>query len=144
MNNLFIYFLYSSNGHGLSIQHTNTPGVSHSLSENMRLNVMKTDQNSLDLNAFHGRTHLQNGLKFDNVGANTTWSSAQGHSASVGVNHIPKFNMTTVNAAANANLWTSSNQASSLNLNANASRHVSGPFRGKNDFGAGLGFTHRF
>ncbi|XP_037806406.1 attacin-A-like [Lucilia sericata] len=134
----------NANGHGVSIQHSNTPGVGNNLSENLRLNVLKTDQHALDVNAFHGRTQLQNGLKFDNVGANTSWNSAQGHSASVGVNHIPKFNMTTVNAAANANLWTSSNQASSLNLNANASRHVAGPFRGKNDFGAGLGFTHRF
>lgn len=139
-----IYFLYSSNGHGLAIQHSNTPGVSNNLSENLRLNAFKSDYNSVDVNAFHGRTQLQNGLKFDNVGANTSWNSAQGHSASLGVNHIPKFNVTTVNAAANANLWTSSNQASSLNLNANASKHVSGPFRGKHDFGAGLGFTHRF
>lgn len=141
---IHISFLNYSNGHGLSIQHANTHGVSQSLSENMRLNVLKTDHNSVDVNAFHGRTLLQNGLKFDNVGANTNWSSAQGHSASLGVNHIPKFDMTTVNAAANANLWSSANKATSLDLNANASRHVSGPFRGKSDFGAGFGLTHRF
>ena len=140
----FKYCLYIRNGHGVSVQHANTHGVAQSLSENLRFNVLKNDNHAVDVNAFHAQTKLQQGLKFDTVGANTVWNSSAGHSASVGVSHIPKFDMTTVNAAATANLWTSSDKASAFNLNANASQHVSGPFRGKNDFGAGFGFTHRF
>ncbi|XP_061387419.1 attacin-A [Musca vetustissima] len=134
----------SSNGHGLAIQHANTHGISKSTSENLRLNAFKNDNHSVDVNAFHSRTQLQNGLKFDAVGANAGWSHANGYSASLGVTQIPKFDMKTVNANATANLWTSANQASSLNLNAFGSKHTSGPFKGQKDFGGGLGFTHRF
>ncbi|XP_073827107.1 attacin-A-like [Musca autumnalis] len=134
----------SSKGHGLTLQHSNTHGVSKSMGENLRINTFKNDNHSVDLNAFHNRTQLQNGLKFDAVGANAAWSHAQGHSASLGMTQIPKFDIKTVNANATANLWTSPNQASSLNLNAFASQHTSGPFRGQKDLGGGLGFTHRF
>ncbi|XP_005178550.1 attacin-A-like [Musca domestica] len=134
----------SSNGHGLTVHHSNTHGVSKSLGENLRINTFKNDNHAVDLNAFHNRTQLQNGLKFDAVGANAAWSHAKGHSATVGVTQIPKFNMTTLGATGSANLWTSPNQASSLDLNAFANKHISGPFKGHRDIGGGLGFTHRF
>lgn len=114
------------------------------MGENLRINTLKNDNHAVDLNAFHNRTQLQNGLKFDSVGGNAAWSHAQGHSASVGVTQIPKFGITTMGATGSANLWTSPNQASSLNLNAFGNQHVAGPFKGQRDFGGGLGFTHRF
>ncbi|XP_013100487.1 attacin-A [Stomoxys calcitrans] len=134
----------SSNGHGLGIQHSNTHGVSKSLGENLRINTFKNDQHSVDLNAFHNRTQLQNGLKFDAVGANAAWSHAQGHSATLGVTQIPKFGITTMGATGTANLWTSQDKNSSFNMNAFGNKHISGPFRGQRDFGGGFGFSHRF
>ncbi|XP_013100495.1 attacin-A [Stomoxys calcitrans] len=134
----------SSNGHGLGIQHANTHGGNKLVAENLRINAFNNDNHNLDLNAFHGRTVQPNGLKYDSVGANASWNHVQGHSASLELTKIPKFGISTVQANASANLWTSPNQASSFGLNAFGSQHIAGPYRGQKDFGAGMGFTHRF
>ncbi|XP_037950152.1 attacin-A-like [Teleopsis dalmanni] len=129
---------------GIGIQHSTTPGFGKTMSEKAHVNLFKNDQHAFSATASHSRTQMENGLKFDRVGGGTNWNSAQGHAASVGVTHVPQFNMTTLDAAAKANLWTSQNKASTFDLNANASRHLNGPFKGQNNFGAGVGFTHRF
>ncbi|XP_030246614.1 attacin-A-like [Drosophila navojoa] len=67
-----------------------------------------------------------------------------GHSASLGVKHIPNYHMTTVNASGSANLYTSPSGNLNVGATANAMRHTSGPFRGKSDMGCGLNMQYKF
>lgn len=52
--------------------------------------------------------------------------------------------MTTVDATATANLWTSANQATSISAQATRSQHVSGPMTGFHSNNYMLKFDHRF
>ncbi|XP_037806408.1 attacin-A-like [Lucilia sericata] len=70
--------------------------------------------------------------------------NANGHAASLGINHTPKYNMTTMEASATANLWTSANQNTSLNATASHSQHVSGPMTGFKSNNYMLNLNHRF
>lgn len=93
----------------------------------------------LNATAFHthNRTH-------DQFGGGLNMQHAAGHSAALGVSHVPQFNMTQMQASGVANLHTSPSGNFRVDATANASRHLSGPFRGKSDFGGGLNMQMKF
>ncbi|XP_037806407.1 attacin-A-like [Lucilia sericata] len=114
-------------------------------SNDVVLNVTRTmgdEKNNAAVGAFVAANDHR-GPKMGTVGAFGNVNS-NGHGLSVGVNHTPKFNMTTVEATAKANLWTSSNQNTSINAHATHSQHVSGPMTGFKSNNYGFGINHRF
>ncbi|ALC45721.1 AttD [Drosophila busckii] len=134
-----LYGAVNANGHGLSVQHGHTPGLGSSTTVAGQANLMMNKQAEINATAFHthNRTH-------DQFGGGLNMQTAGGHSAALGVAHVPQFNMTTMNASGKANLYTSPSGNFNMDATANANRHMSGPFRGKSDFGAGLNMNYRF
>ncbi|XP_065371741.1 attacin-A-like [Calliphora vicina] len=114
-------------------------------SNDVVLNVTRTigdEQRNAAVGAYVAAND-QRGPKMGTVGAFANVND-NGHGASLGVNHTPKYNMTTMEATATANLWTSANQNTSLNAHVNASQHVSGPMTGHKSHGYGFSVNHRF
>lgn len=129
-----------SNGHSLSVEHGHTPGFGSSTTVSGQANLMQTKQAGVNATAFH--TH--HNRSFDQFGGGLNMQHAAGHSAALGVKHTPQFNMTTAHAAATANLHTSPSGNFRVDATANANRHLSGPLRGKSDFGLGGNVQIRF
>lgn len=121
------------------MQHGHTEGLGYSTTTAAQANLFQSQQATLNATAHHthARTH-------DQFGGGLNMQTAGGHSAALGVNHIPQFNMTTMQASGRANLLTSPSGNLNLDATANATRHMSGPFRGKSDFGGGLNLNYRF
>ncbi|XP_034114495.1 attacin-A-like [Drosophila albomicans] len=134
-----VYAGVNANGHSLSVQHGHTQGFGSSTTTSAQANIFSNKQAEMNATAMH--THTRN---LDQFGGGLNINSSRGHAASVGVNHIPKYNMTTMNAAGKVNLMSSPSGNLNLDATANASRHMSGPFRGKSDFGTGLNLNYKF
>ncbi|XP_030556340.1 attacin-A [Drosophila novamexicana] len=134
-----VYGAVNANGHGLSVQHGHTQGFGSSTTVAAQANLLQNNQAALNATGYHthNRTH-------DQFGGGLNMQTAGGHSAALGVNHVPQFNMTTMNATGRANLITSPSGNFNLDATANATRHLSGPFRGKSDFGGGLNMKYTF
>ncbi|KAM7361062.1 attacin-A-like [Cochliomyia hominivorax] len=114
-------------------------------SQDVLLNVTRTigdERQNATVGAFVAANDHR-GPQMGTVGAFAN-ANSNGHGVSLGVNHTPKYNMTTVEASANANLWTSANKATSINAHATTSQHVSGPLTGHRSQNYGLGINHRF
>ncbi|XP_030374746.1 attacin-A [Scaptodrosophila lebanonensis] len=139
-----VYGQLNANGHSLSVERGHTQGLSTATTVAGNASLLANKHHELNANAFHSHIKPNHGPSFDKMGGGLSYQSAGGHAANVGVSHIPQAHMTTMNAGASANLWTSSSGNSSLNANTNAMRHMSGPFKGRNDFGGGFNFQHRF
>ncbi|CAD7089436.1 unnamed protein product [Hermetia illucens] len=129
--------------HSLGVSKTITPGVSDTFSQNARLNILKTPDHRVDANVFNSHTRLNNGFAFDKRGGSLDYTHRAGHGLSLGASHIPKFG-TTAELTGKANLWRSPSGLSTFDLTGSASRTFGGPMAGRNNFGAGLGFSHRF
>ncbi|KAH8388236.1 hypothetical protein KR093_001549 [Drosophila rubida] len=134
-----VYAGVNSNGHSLSVEHGHTQGFGSSTTTAAQANIFQNKQAMMNATASH--THTRS---LDQFAGGLNLNTARGHAASVGVNHIPKYNMTTMNASGKVNLMTSPSGNLSLDATANAMRHMSGPFRGKSELGTGLHLTGRF
>ncbi|EDV93788.1 attacin-A [Drosophila grimshawi] len=134
-----VYGAVNSNGHSLSLQHGHTEHFGSSTTAAAQANLFQNKQAAVNATAFHthNRTH-------DQFGGGLNMQTAAGHSAALGVTHVPQFNMTTANVGGRANLYTSPSGNLNVNATANATRHLSGPFNGQKDFGAGLGLQYKF
>ncbi|XP_055539461.1 attacin-B-like [Wyeomyia smithii] len=130
------------NEHGASFSKSNIPGVGSQTRLDGTANLFKSDSNRLDANAFKTFHKFDNGPSFGSHGAGLDWNNARGHGASLGFDRTPALRETNVFATGKANLW--QNRGSSLDAFGTASRTLSGPNRGRNNFGAGLGLSHRF
>ncbi|XP_058823808.1 attacin-B-like [Topomyia yanbarensis] len=131
-----------SNDHGASFTRSNIAGVGSQTRLDGNANLFKTDSNRLDANAFKSFNKLNNGASFGSHGAGLDWNNARGHGASLGFDRTPALRETNVFATGRANLW--QNQQSSLDAFGTVGRALSGPSRGRTNFGAGIGLKHRF
>ncbi|XP_058449778.1 attacin-A-like isoform X2 [Malaya genurostris] len=131
-----------TNDHGVSFSKSNMPGVGSQTRFDGQANLFKTDSNRLDANAFKTFNNPKQGPSFGSHGAGLDWSNVRGHGASVGFDRTPALKETNVFATGRANLW--QNKGSSLDAFGTANRALSGPNRGRTDFGGGLGLSHRF
>ncbi|XP_075147920.1 attacin-A-like [Haematobia irritans] len=129
---------------GGSLQHSKTDNFGSTFSQNARANIFNNDRHNLDANAFHSRTKLDNGFKFNTVGSGLDYNHANGHGASVTASRIPQLNMNTVDVTGKANLWKSQNQATSLDLIGGVSKNFGGPLDGQTNKHVGVGVTHNF
>ncbi|KAL7731296.1 hypothetical protein ACLKA6_014467 [Drosophila palustris] len=134
-----VYGAVNANGHSLSLQHGHTEGFGSSTTAAAQANLFQNKQAALNATAHHTHTRTH-----DQFGGGLNMQTTGGHSAALGVNHIPKFNMTTMQASGTANLLSSPSGNLNLDATANATRHMSGPFRGKSDFGGGLNLNYKF
>jgi len=102
-------------------------------------NLHQNQNTSLNATGFHShsRTH-------DQFGGGLNLQTATGHQAAVGVTRVPQFDMTTIQTSGRANLYTSPNGNLNLNATGSANHHLSGPRRGKSDFGTGLNLRYDF
>ncbi|XP_075147921.1 attacin-A-like [Haematobia irritans] len=138
-------FLSANSGRfGGSLQHSKTDNFGSVFSQNARANIFNNDRHNLDANAFHSRTKLDNGFKFNTVGGGLDYNHANGHGASVTASRIPQLNMNTVDLAGKANLWRSQNQATTLDLKGGVSKNIGGPLDGQTNKHVGVGLTHNF
>ncbi|XP_011181921.1 attacin-A [Zeugodacus cucurbitae] len=132
------------NGHGAGLEYSKTPGFGSTFSQNAHATILERNNHNLGANAFHSRTNMDNGFKFNKFGGAVTYDHANGHSASLGASRIPQLNMNTVDLAGKANLWRSRDRSSTLDLTGGVSRNFGGPFENKWNKNIGLGLTHRF
>uniref|UniRef100_A0A1A9W309 Attacin C-terminal domain-containing protein n=1 Tax=Glossina brevipalpis TaxID=37001 RepID=A0A1A9W309_9MUSC len=134
----------NKDGHGLGLQHTKTDNFGSTLTSSARANLFNDQTHKVDANAFHSRTHLDNGFKFDRVGGGLGYEHANGHGASLTGSRIPQLGMNTFDLGGKANLWSSSNRATTLDLTGGVSKHFGGPFDGQTNKHIGLGLNSRF
>uniref|UniRef100_A0A1A9VUE7 Attacin C-terminal domain-containing protein n=1 Tax=Glossina austeni TaxID=7395 RepID=A0A1A9VUE7_GLOAU len=134
----------NKDGHGLSLQHSKTDNFGSSLTSSAHANLFNDKTHKLDANAFHTRTHLDNGFKFDRVGGGLGYDHASGHGASLTASRIPQLDMNTLGLTGKANLWSSPNRATTLDLTGGVSKHFGGPFDGQTNKQIGLGLNSRF
>ena len=86
---------------------------------------------------------MSNGFKFERNGHGLDYSNINGHGLSFKQSNIPDFGRQN-ELAGKANLWSSQDRNTRLDLTGTASKWTSGPFEGQKNFGAGLGLTHMF
>ncbi|XP_037951655.1 attacin-A-like [Teleopsis dalmanni] len=134
----------NKDGHGLSLQHSKTPGFGSTFQQNAHVNLLDKNNHNLAANAFHSRTNLENGFKFDRVGGGLNYNHANGHGASLTASRIPQLNMNTVGLDAKANLWRSLDRQTSFDLTGGVSKNFGGPFNGQVNKNFGFGLTHNF
>ncbi|KAH8409698.1 hypothetical protein KR222_001858 [Zaprionus bogoriensis] len=134
-----VYGALNANGHSLSLQHGHTPGFGSNTTAAAQANLMQSNQAAINATAFHTHTRTH-----DQFGGGLNMQHAAGHAAALGVTHVPQFNMTAVNASGRANLMTSPSGNFNVDAVANATRHISGPLRGKSDFGGGVNMRYKF
>ncbi|XP_061396481.1 attacin-A-like [Musca vetustissima] len=129
---------------GATLSHSKTDKFGSTFSQNVNANLFQNDRHKLDANAFHSRTHLDNGFKFSKVGGGLDYNHANGHGASVTASRIPQLKMNTVDVTGRANLWKSRDQATSLDLTGGVSKNFGGPFNGQTNKHVGVGLSHNF
>ncbi|SPP88098.1 attacin-A-like [Drosophila guanche] len=135
---------YNNNGHGASVTRTHTPGVKDSFQQEVHANLFNDGVHNLDAKAFASQNKLANGFEFQRNGAALDYSHINGHGASVTHSNFPGIGRQ-LGAEARANLWSSADRNTNIDLTGTASKWMSGPFSNqRTDFGAGLGLTHRF
>ncbi|XP_016960040.1 attacin-A [Drosophila biarmipes] len=134
-----VYGTVNANGHGLSLQHGHIEGVGSTTTAAAQANLLHNQNTSLNATGFHShsRTH-------DQFGGGLNLQTATGHQAAVGVTRVPQFDMTTIQTSGRANLYTSPSGNLNLNATGSANHHLSGPRRGKSDFGTGLNLRYDF
>ncbi|KAH8280056.1 hypothetical protein KR018_002649 [Drosophila ironensis] len=134
-----VYGAVNANGHGLSLQHSHVEHLGGTTTAAAQVNLL--EKPNVNLTGFHSHSHNRS---IDTFGGGLNMQSQAGHQASVGVTRVPKFDMTSVQAQGMANLYTSPSGNTNLSATGNATRHLSGPWAGKTDYGAGLNFRHNF
>ncbi|KAH8236566.1 hypothetical protein KR026_005629 [Drosophila bipectinata] len=134
-----VYGAINSNGHGLSLQHGHVEHFGGTTTAAAQINLHQNPISSLNATGFHSHNHSH-----DQFGGGLNLHTSVGHQATMGVTRVPKFDMTTVQAQGTANLYTSPSGNANLNATGNATHHVSGPFRGKTDYGGGVNFRYNF
>ncbi|EDW00916.1 attacin-A [Drosophila grimshawi] len=134
---------YNNHGHGIDLTRTHTPGVQDSFQQSAHANLFNNGKHNLDAKVFASQNKLANGFKFERNGAGLDYSHINGHGASLTHSNIPGIGQQ-LGLDTRANLWSSQDRNTRLDLTGNASRWTSGAFSGKNNFGAGLGLTHSF
>lgn len=101
------------------------------------------NQNGHSVNA-HGqvsRTYHPAGPT--SIGGGINYEGPRG-SASANANHVHRFG-TDVSVGGKANVWTSNNRRSTVDVGGNYNRHFGGPFgTGKPNYNVGATFIHRF
>ncbi|XP_022216159.2 LOW QUALITY PROTEIN: attacin-A [Drosophila obscura] len=134
-----VYGAVNANGHGLSVQHGHIEGMGSTTTASAQANLLQSQHTALNATGYHShsRTH-------DQFGAGLNMQTSAGHSAALGVNRVPQFDVTTMQATGSANLYTSPSGNLNLSANGNAMRHMSGPRRGKSDFGGGVNLRYNF
>ncbi|KAH8340508.1 hypothetical protein KR059_000246 [Drosophila kikkawai] len=134
-----VYGAVNANGHGLSLQHGHIEGLGSTTTVAGQANLHHSQSSSLNATGFHShsRTH-------DQFGGGLNLQTAAGHQAAVGMSRVPQFDVTTMQASGRANLYTSPSGNLNLNATGNATHHLSGPRRGKSDFGTGLNVRYDF
>ncbi|KAL7737422.1 hypothetical protein ACLKA6_013023 [Drosophila palustris] len=130
-------------GNGVELTKTHTPGVRDSFQQTARANLFNDGVHNIDAKAFASQNQLANGFKFDRNGAALDYAHINGHGASVTHSNIPGLGRQ-LELGTRANLWQSQDHNTRLDLSSQASKWLSGPFNGRNDFGATLGLSHYF
>ncbi|EDW32080.1 GL11458 [Drosophila persimilis] len=132
-------------GHGASLTRTHTPGREGRLSSRRCMPIsFNNGVHSLDAKAFASQNKLANGFEFQRNGAALDYSHVKGHGASLTHSNFPGIGRQ-LGAEARANLWSSADRNTHLDLSGSANKWMSGPFANqRTDFGAGLGLTHHF
>ncbi|XP_017143196.1 attacin-A-like [Drosophila miranda] len=135
---------YNIHGHGASVTRTHTPGVKDAFQQEIHANLFNDGVHNLDAKAFASQNKLANGFEFQRNGAALDYSHVRGHGASVTHSNFPGIGRQ-LGAEARANLWSSADRNTHIDLTGSANKWMSGPFSNqKTDFGAGLGLTHHF
>lgn len=136
-------FPLSSNGLGAALTKTHTPGGTDTLTKSLNANLFNNGVHSVDANVFKSQNTLPNGFQFERNGHGLEYSHINGHGASLSQSSIPNFGKQ-LELGGKANLWSSQDRNTRLDLTGTASKWTSGPFSGQKDFGANLGLTHMF
>lgn len=132
-----------SHGLGAAISKQHTPGVRDTLTKSLSADLFNNGDHKLSANAFRSDNTLANGFKFERNGHGLDYSHINGHGASFTQSHIPNFGRQ-MELAGKANLWSSPDRNTRLDLTGTASKWTSGPFSGQKNFGGGVGLTHMF
>ncbi|KAL7736475.1 hypothetical protein ACLKA6_019676 [Drosophila palustris] len=135
---------YNNHGHGFDLTKTHTPGVQDSFQQSAHANLFNNGVHNVDAKVFASQNKLANGFEFQRNGAGLEYSHINGHSAGLTHSNIPGIGQQ-LGLDARANLWSSQDRSTRLDLTGNANKWTSGPFSGqKTNFGGGLGLTHYF
>ncbi|XP_022225780.1 attacin-A [Drosophila obscura] len=135
---------YNNHGHGASLTKSHTPGVKDVFQQEVHANLFNNGVHNLDAKAFASQNKLANGFEFQRNGAALDYSHVNGHGASLTHSNFPGIGRQ-LGAEARANLWSSADRNTHLDLSGSANKWMSGPFANqRTDFGAGLGLTHHF
>ncbi|XP_019530162.3 attacin-A [Aedes albopictus] len=132
------------NGHSASVTKTNQPGVASQTRFDGSANLFKSSTNQFGANAFKSQTKWADGPSVGSHGAGLNWNHARGHGASVAFERTPALKQTNLSATGRANIWQSRDRQTSLDAFGSASRTWVGPMRGKTNYNAGFGLSHRF
>ncbi|KAH8355177.1 hypothetical protein KR093_007643 [Drosophila rubida] len=134
---------YNNHGHGFDLTKTHTPGVQDSFTQSAHANLFNNGAHNLDAKVFASQNKLANGFEFQRNGAGLDYSHINGHGASLTHSNIPGVGQQ-LGLDGRANLWSSQDRNTRLDLTGNASKWTSGPLSGQTNFGGGLGLTHYF
>ncbi|XP_067627453.1 attacin-B-like [Eurosta solidaginis] len=135
---------YNNNGLGGAISKTHTPGVRDTVTQSLNANLFNNGVHTLDANAFKSQnTLLKNGVEFERNGFGLDYSHINGHAASLTKSTIPNFG-SQVELAGKANLWSSPDRNTRIDLTGSGSKWTSGPLSGQRDYFGGVGLTHMF
>lgn len=132
-----------SHGHGFDLTKTHTPGVQDSFQQSAHANLFNNGKHNLDAKVFASQNKLANGFEFQRNGAGLDYSHINGHGASLTHSNIPGIGKQ-LGLDGRANLWSSQDRNTRLDLTGTASKWTSGPMSGQSNFGGGLGLTHIF
>ncbi|XP_034475984.1 attacin-B-like [Drosophila innubila] len=134
---------YNNHGHGFDLTKTHTPGVQDSFQQSAHANLFNNGVHNVDAKVFASQNKLANGFEFQRNGAGLDYSHINGHGASLTHSNIPGIGKQ-LGLDARANLWSSQDRNTRLDLTGNANKWTSGPLNGQTNFGGGLGLTHYF
>ncbi|XP_037818563.1 attacin-C-like [Lucilia sericata] len=131
---------YNNNGFGAAITKEHINGISDTLTKSISADF---GDHKIGANVFKSDNTLPNGFKFERSGHGLEYSHINGHTASLTQSNIPNFGRQ-LELAGKANLWSSQDRNTRLDLTGSASKWTSGPFSGQTSYGGGLGLTHFF
>lgn len=129
---------------GASLSKSHTPGFGSTTTGSGTVGLVNTPSHNLGATGFSSHTKLNNGFKYNTHGGSLNYHNRPNDfGASAGAAKTPGFG-TNYNVGVDKNLWRSNNGATSVDAYGSASKTIGGPQHGHNNWGVGIGTTHRF
>ncbi|XP_011193457.1 attacin-A [Zeugodacus cucurbitae] len=139
-----VYVELMGEGNSLSVQLSNTVKFFRQISGGFGTEVFNNGTHIMTCDGKYSFIKLLNGRKLSRESFGLGYKHVKGHNGHLAISQVGDHNLFTFDVSAKAKVWSSADNATTVELTGNITYYLSGPFAGSKKFGGGLGFTHRF